>query len=96
MGHTKHSDGFYHIKGQKFKFLVGSRVQVHNGNAYKTSGGLTKKMIIRNKNGRYVSAAKHKTMKKEKGKRFAAKGYTLAKKGKFGAVKHNKTHRKKK
>ena len=96
MGHSKEADGLYHIKGQKFKFLVGSRAQVWHGTAYKTSGGLTKNKLRMNKNGRVVSAAKHFTAKREKGKRFKNAGYTLAKKGKFGAVKSaNKTRRKK-
>jgi hypothetical protein len=35
-------DGQYHLDGKKFKDLFGSRQQVWNGNAYKTSGCLKK------------------------------------------------------
>ena len=38
----KGSDGKYHINGQSYDMLVGSRAQVFHGTAYKTSGGLTK------------------------------------------------------
>jgi hypothetical protein len=62
----------------------GSRVQVFHGTAKKTSGGLTKKDLLKNKWGRIVSAKKHHTAKKEK--RLLKHGYT-AKKGKFGSVK---------
>jgi hypothetical protein len=83
MGHTKASDGFYHIKGGKYELLCGSRAQVLHGTAYKTTGGLTKADLIQNKNGRIVSRKKHNHEKKVK--RLAKHGYT-AKKGKFGAV----------
>jgi hypothetical protein len=39
----KSDDGMYHIKGDKFPALVGSRAQVMHKTAYKTTGGLTKK-----------------------------------------------------
>ena len=69
MGHTK---------------TVGSRAEVWHGNAKHTSGGLTKKNLFKNKNGRIVSRKKHETAKKEK--RLQKHGY-FAKKGKFGCVK---------
>lgn len=77
-----------------FKMLVGSRAQVMNGTAYKTSYGkvkskggqaLTKKNLKYNKNGRIVSVAKSS----KKGKLLAQlkkAGYTH-KKGHFGPVK---------
>jgi hypothetical protein len=77
-------DGTYKIKGKTYKELFGSRAQVHNKTAYKTSGGLTASDLIMNKHGRIVSASKHKTAKKEK--RLQKFGY-FAKKGKFGFVK---------
>jgi hypothetical protein len=77
-------DGMYHIKGSKFPELFGSRTQVMNKTAYKTSGNLTKEDLMMNKWGRIVSAKKHKTAKKEK--RLEKAGY-YAKKGKFGYVK---------
>jgi len=82
-------DGKYHLKSGVFDELFGSRTQVMNGTAYKTSGELTKKDLMMNKWGRIVSTKKHKTAKKEK--RLEKHGY-FAKKGKFGYVK--KTARK--
>jgi len=86
----RHSDGKYHIKCKKFPELFGSRVQVWNGTAYKTPGGLTKPRLTMNKHHRIVSLKKHNSSKKEK--RLEKYGY-FAKKGKFGYVK--KTPRKK-
>ena len=63
---------------------VGSRAQVWHGTANHTSGGLTKKNLIKNKWGRIVSAKKHKTAKKQR--RLEKAGF-FAKKGAFGAVK---------
>ena len=85
----------YHLNGKKFKELFGSRQQVHNGTAYKTTGELTKKDFVMNKWGRIVSSKKHITAKKEK--RLEKHGY-FAKKGKFGYVKRKtrKTRKNKK
>lgn len=80
----KNSKGVYAIKGSTFKLLIGSRAQVWHGTAYKTAGGLVKKNLKMNKNGRIVSAKKHATAKKEK--RLEKHGF-FAKKGSFGAVK---------
>lgn len=63
---------------------VGSRAEVMHGTALKTSGGLFKKDLLMNKNGRIVSRRKHVTAKKEK--RLEKHGY-FANKGKFGMVK---------
>ena len=92
MGYTKKADGFYHIKGKKYKELMGSRLKVWNKTAYKTSGGLTRKNLMRNKHGRIVSLAKHRTEKK--GNRLRKHGYGAVK-GKFGYVKisRSKSHR---
>ena len=79
-------DGHYHINGKKYKELFGSRIQVWNGTAYKTSGNLTKNHFMMNKWNRIVSQKKHKTAKKEK--RLQKYGY-FAEKGKFGYVKKN-------
>ena len=62
----------------------GSRAEVFHGNAKKTTGGLTKKDLMKNKHGEIVSRKKHMTAKKEK--RLEKFGY-FAKKGKFGFVK---------
>jgi len=81
---TRQEDGTYHIDGKKYSELFGSRQQVINGTAYKTTGGLTEKDLLMNKWGRIVSSKKHKTAKKEK--RLQKYGY-FAEKGKFGYVK---------
>ena len=90
---VKQSDGMYHVEGKKFRLLIGSRQQVFNGNAFKTSGGLKKSDLVMNKWGRIVSAKKHATAKKEK--RLQKHGYT-AQKGKFGAVKMSSSRAKSK
>jgi len=81
---VRNESGKYVIDGKAYKELFGSRIQVHNGTAYKTSGGLVKSDLMMNKWHRIVSAKKHKTAKKEK--RLEEAGY-FAKKGKFGYVK---------
>jgi hypothetical protein len=88
---VRQSDGTYHLENKHFKELFGSRQQVWNGTAYKTSGGLTKSDLFMNKWGRIVSEKKHKTAKKEM--RLKKYGYT-AKKGKFGYVKTKATNNK--
>ena len=82
--HHRHEDGMYHINGQKYELLEGSRAQVWHGTAHKTAGGLIRSHLLKNKHGRIVSKKKHNTAKREK--RLEKHGYT-AKKGKFGAVK---------
>ena len=67
-----------------FKQKIGSRAEVFHGTAEKTSGGLRKKDLLKNKHGEIVSRKKHLTAKKEK--RLEKHGY-FAKKGKFGYVK---------
>jgi hypothetical protein len=85
------TNGVYKINGKTYKQLRGARAAVWHGNAYKTTGGLTKSMLFKNKYGRYVSKKKHQTAKKEK--RLEKAGY-FAKKGKFGFVyKGNKSRR---
>jgi hypothetical protein len=81
--HNKSADGKYHIGSNVYDMLIGSRAQVHHGTAYKTSGGLTKSDLVKNKNGRIVSRKVQETAKKQK--RLEKAGWT-AKKGKFGAV----------
>jgi len=92
---VRNKDGMYNIKGKNYPELFGSREQVMNGTAYKTTGELTKKNLVMNKWGRIVSSKKHITAKKEK--RLEKHGY-FAKKGKFGYVKRNtrKTRKNKK
>lgn len=91
----KGKDGMYHVKGKKYKQLVGARSQVWHGTAYKTCYGkdcLTRKDIMMNKHGRLVSRKKHNTAKREK--RLQEHGY-FTRKGKFGWVrKDGKTSKK--
>ena len=61
---------------------VGSRREVMNGSAQKTSGGLRKKDLMYNKQRRIVSRKLHKLAKKQK----HLKDFTT-KKGVFGAFK---------
>lgn len=68
------------------KLTVGSRRQVWNGTAKKTSGGLTKKDLIMS-HGHIVSRSKHNSAKKEM--RLLKYGYGTQK-GKFGFVKVGK------
>ena len=84
MTHSRSEDGKYHIHGKTYGELIGSRAQVWNRTAYKTSGALTRSHLMRNKWGRIVSAKKHRTSKKEK--RLQKSGYFTVK-GKFGSVK---------
>ena len=60
---------------------VGSKSQVYHGTAKHTSGGLTKKDLMKTKKGRIVSKKKHAAGKKAL-KRLYAKGYK-PKKGTF-------------
>ena len=72
---------------------IGSRAEVWHGSAKKTSGGLTKSDLIKNKHGRLVSKKKHSTAKREN--RLVKAGYGT-KKGHFGYVmKNGKTSSKK-
>ena len=73
------------------KQTIGTRAQVWHGNAKKTSGGLTKKDLMKNKHGRIVSRKRHTYAKKANV--LAKMGY-VAKKGEFKLFKkHNKTHK---
>ena len=67
-----------------FQQTIGSRAQVMNGTAEKTSGGLKKKDLKYNSQGRIVSVKKSRSAKKEQ--RLKKAGWTH-KKGEFGAVK---------
>lgn len=89
---VRQNDGLFHLEGKTFKQLFGSREQVFNGTAYKTTGCLTKKNLHFNKRGRIVSLKKFNTSIAEK--RLLQHGYSTQK-GKFGYVKcdtQSKTH----
>jgi len=81
-------NGKYHISGSNYQMLMGTRAQVWHGTAYKTSGGLNKHDLMKNKSGRIVSKHKHTSAKKEN--RLVKSGYGT-KKGHFGFVKLNHT-----
>lgn len=67
-----------------FKSIIGSRAEVWHGTAKKTSGGLTKTHLMKNKSGRIVSKKKHFSAKKDN--RLVKAGFKT-KKGHFGFVK---------
>jgi hypothetical protein len=79
----EHRNGKVIVRGKSYDKLCGSRAQVFHGTAYKTSGGLKKEDLVKNKSQRIVSKAKHETAKKEQ--RLIAHGYG-SKKGHFGPV----------
>ena len=96
------SDEGNNIGGKKSKFLidikkpvkpVGSRREVFNGTAKKTSGGLTKTDLFMNKYHRIVSKKKYLSAKREN--RLQKHGY-FAKKGSFGVIFKGKRTRKNK
>ena len=64
---------------------VGTKAQVYHGTAKHTSGGLTRKDLMKTKKGRIVSRKKHAAGKKAL-KRLVKAGYK-AKKGKFSLFK---------
>ena len=72
----------YKIHGKKYDKCTGSRAEVGHKTAYKTSGGLTRKDIKKNKFGRWVSVKLSKLAKK--GERLKKAGY-YTKKGVFGS-----------
>jgi len=74
-----------------FEQTTGSRAQVWHGTAKKTSGGLTKSHLMKNKHGRIVSRKMHNTAKREN--RLVKAGF-VTKKGHFGFIKKT-THRRK-
>ena len=53
------ADGFFHRDGQLYELLEGTRNDVWQGKAYKTSGGLIKKDLLINKDGKIVSKCKY-------------------------------------
>ena len=63
--------------------VVGTRAQVWHGSVDKTSGGLTKTDLFKDKNGRIRSKRASKAAKKNKN---LVKAGWVTKKGQFGAV----------
>lgn len=82
---VRQDDGLFHLNGKTYKELFGSRQQVYNGTAYKTTGCLTKNNLVYTKNHRIVSLKKHISAKKDM--RLVKHGYHTQK-GKFGFVRH--------
>ena len=70
----------------------GSRAEVFHGTCKKTTGGLEKKDLIKNKHGEIVSRKKHISGKKET--RLEKYGY-FTQKGKFGFVKKDGKNKRK-
>ena len=60
---SKQKDGKYHIGNTIYDLLMGTREEVWNGVAYKTTGGLIQSDLIINNLGRIVSLAKSVTAK---------------------------------
>ena len=54
----KGPDGLFHVDGRTYKLLEGTRADVWEGNAYQTSGGLIKRDLLVNKDGKIVSKSK--------------------------------------
>lgn len=76
-----------------FEQTIGTRAQVWHGTAKKTSGGLTKSALMKNKHGRIVSRRKHASGKKTI-KHLKKLGY-VAKKGHFTLFKKGHKHSRK-
>jgi hypothetical protein len=54
----KNSEGFYNVDGKSYPKLMGTREEVWEGTAYKTTGGLIKSVLTINKNGKIISMKK--------------------------------------
>ena len=83
-------DHKYHIGGHAYPHLMGTRKQVWLQSAYKTTGGLQRADLTKNKSGEVVSKSKHEFEKKFG--RLERAGWT-AQKGKFGGVRIGRTRR---
>ena len=79
----RQSNGLYYAKGVAYKTLIGCRSSVGQGFSYKTPGGLTKKDLLQNDRGRWVSRKKFISASREQ--RLKKHGYG-SRKGKFGYV----------
>lgn len=67
---------------------IGSRSEVFHGNALKTSGGLEKKDLVKNKHGYIVSKKKVALSRKSKTNPLMSQGYLAKRKSKkFGPAK---------
>ena len=67
---------------------IGSRAEVYHGSALKTSGGLFKKDLVKNKHGYIVSKRKLALSRKSKTNPLMSQGYLAKRKSKkFGPSK---------
>jgi len=57
--YNKQKDGYYHIHEKKYEKLNGSRNEVWENIAYRTTGGLIKEDLLENRNGKIISKNKH-------------------------------------
>jgi hypothetical protein len=57
--YNKQKDGYYHIHEKKYEKLNGSRKEVWQSIAYRTTGGLIKEDLLENDNGKIISKNKH-------------------------------------
>ena len=57
--YNKQKDGYYHIHEKKYEKLNGSRNEVWENIAYRTTGGLIKEDLLENQNGKIISKNKH-------------------------------------
>ena len=55
---SKSEDGFYYINNKKYSSCFGTREEVWNETAFKTTGGLMKEQLIMNRYGKIVSKSK--------------------------------------
>ena len=78
---TRKNGGKRSMEGGAKMPAVGTKAQVYHGTAKHTSGGLTKKDLMKTKKGRIVSRKKHAAGKKAL-RRLVKAGYK-AKKGTF-------------
>jgi len=60
---SRRPDGFFHVEGFKYKQCFGSREEVWNRVAYKTTGRLTFQDLMMNKHGKIISKKKFITEK---------------------------------
>ena len=90
---VRNENNKYDIKGVEYNNLFGSRTQVFNGTAYKTTGLLVKDDLIKNKRGYIVSKKKNKSAKKEN--RLVNAGWFTTP-GKFGSFRKTKSKKSKK
>jgi hypothetical protein len=58
---NRQTDGYFHVAGGRFAKLIGSRLEVWNGIAYKSNGQLTRDAFCLNAENKIVSKSKHKS-----------------------------------